>query len=91
MQSQIGDPAEPGDAGNARLWISLTKAGRVLARAVVVGSVLLAGGWMLESTRYLGGTVIFFGAALATAWAMYALYLTLLGAAWQAIRPRSSR
>ena len=59
-----------------------------LAWAVVVGSVLLAGGWMLESTHYLGGAVIFLGVPLATVWAVYALYriLTLLGAAWQAVR-----
>ena len=88
VQSQVGDPTEPGDAENARLWISLTKAGRVLAWAVVVGSVLLAGGWMLESTHYLGGAVIFLGVPLATVWAVYALYriLALLGAAWQAVR-----
>jgi hypothetical protein len=75
------------------VWISPTKAGRVLARAVVVGSVLLAGGWRLESTRYLGGAVILLGAAPATVWALYALYriLTLLGVAWHAVRPRSSR
>jgi hypothetical protein len=88
VQSQVGDPTEPGDAENARLWISLTKAGRVLAWAVVVGSVLLAGGWMLESTRYLGGAVIFLGVPLAAVWAAYALYriLALLGAVWQAVR-----
>ena len=88
VQSQVGDRTEPGDAENANLWTSLTKAGRVLAWAVVVGSVLLAGGWMLESTHYLGGAVIFLGVFLATVWAMYALYriLALLGAAWQAVR-----
>ena len=88
VQSQVGNPAEPGDAGNAGLWISLTKTGRVLAWAVVVGSVLLAGGWMLESTRYLGGVVIFLSVPLATGWAAYALYrvFALLGAAWQAVR-----
>ncbi len=87
-QSQAGYPAEPGDARNARLWISLTKAGRVLAWAVVVGSVLLAGGWTLESTDYLGGGVVLLGAALAAMWVLYALYrvCTLLGAAWQAVR-----
>ena len=88
VQSLIGDPTQPGDAENARLWISLTKAGRVLAWAVVVGSVPLAGGWMLESTQYLGGAVIFLGVPLATVWAVYAVYriLALLGAAWQAVR-----
>jgi hypothetical protein len=88
VQSQVGDPAEPGDAENARLWISLTKAGRALAWAVVVGSILLAGGWMLESTHYLGGAVIFLSVLLASVWAVYALYrlLALLGAAWQAVR-----
>jgi hypothetical protein len=88
VQSQLSDPMEPGDAGNARLWMTLTKAGRILAWAVVVGSVLLAGGWMGESTHYLGGAVIFVSVPLATVWAAYALYriLTLLGAAWQAIR-----
>lgn len=88
VQSQVGNPAEPGDAGNSELWIALTKTGRVLAWAVVVGSVLLAGGWMLESTRYLGGVVIFLSVPLATGWAAYALYrvFTLLGAAWQAVR-----
>jgi hypothetical protein len=88
VQSQVGDPTEPGDAENARLWISLTKAGRILAWAVVVGSVLLAGGWMLETTRYLGGAVILISVPLATVWAAYALYriLALFGAAWQAVR-----
>ena len=88
VQSQVGDPTEPGDAGGARLWISLTKAGRVLAWGVVVGSVLLAGGWMLESTHYLGGAVIFLGVPLATVWAVYALYrvLALVGPAWHAVR-----
>jgi hypothetical protein len=88
VQSQVGNPTEPGDAGNAGLWISLTKTGRVLAWAVVVGSVLLAGGWMLESTRYLGGAVIFLSVPLATGWAAYTLYrvFALLGAAWQAVR-----
>jgi len=49
---------------------------------------LLAGGWMLESTHYLGGAVIFLGVPLATVWAVYALYrvLALLGATWQAVR-----
>ncbi|PZG23807.1 hypothetical protein C1I95_02705 [Micromonospora craterilacus] len=88
VQSQVGDPTEPDGAENARLWISLTKAGRILAWAVVVGSVLLAGGWMLESTHYLGGAVILICVPLATVWALYALYriLSLLGAAWQAVR-----
>jgi hypothetical protein len=88
VQSQVGDPTEPGDAENARLWMSLTKAGRILAWAVVVGSVLLAGGWMLETTRYLGAAAIFISVPLATVWAAYALYriLALLGAAWQAVR-----
>ncbi|GIE46914.1 hypothetical protein Ani05nite_04480 [Amorphoplanes nipponensis] len=90
VQAQVGNPAEPGDAANANLWISLTKTGRVLAWAVVVGSVLLAGGWMLESTRYLGGAVIFLSVPLATGWAAYALYrvFALLDAAWQAVRKR---
>ncbi|MEG3636963.1 hypothetical protein [Micromonospora palythoicola] len=88
LQSQVGDPTEPDGTANARLWMSLTKAGRILAWAVVVGSVLLAGGWMLESTHYLGGAVILIGVSLATLWALYALYriLALLGAAWQAVR-----
>ncbi|WP_203862197.1 hypothetical protein [Plantactinospora mayteni] len=88
LRSQVGDPTEPGGAENTRLWISLTKAGRILAWAVVVGSVLLAGGWMLESTHYLGGAVTFICVPLATVWALYALYriLALLGAAWQAVR-----
>ncbi|MET8151280.1 hypothetical protein ACIBSW_31685 [Actinoplanes sp. NPDC049668] len=88
VQSQVGDPVEPGDAGNAGLWISLTKTGRVLAWAVVVGSVLLAGGWMLENTRYLGDAVILLSVPLATGWAAYALYriFALLDAAWQAVR-----
>jgi hypothetical protein len=88
VQSQVGNAAQPGDAGNAGVWISLTKTGRVLAWAVVVGSVLLAGGWMLESTRYLGGAVIFLSVPLATGWAVYALYrvFALLGVAWQAVR-----
>ena len=88
VQSDVGNPTEPGDAGNAGLWISLTKTGRVLAWAVVVGSVLLAGGWMLESTRYLGGAVILLSVPLATGWAAYALYriFALLGVVWQAVR-----
>lgn len=88
LQSQAGDPTQPGGAENARLWMSLTKTGRILAWAVVLGSVLLAGGWMLESTHYLGGAVLLVGVALATIWALYALYriLTLLDAAWQAAR-----
>ncbi|WP_433797348.1 hypothetical protein [Actinoplanes sp. CA-252034] len=88
VQSQVSDPTEPGDAENARLWISLTKAGRILAWAVVVGSVWLAGGWMLETTRYLGGAVILISVPLATLWAAYALYrmLALFGAGWQAVR-----
>ncbi|MBB4763092.1 hypothetical protein ACFQFC_02730 [Amorphoplanes digitatis] len=88
VQSQAGDATEPGGAGSAHLWMSLTKTGRVLAWAVVVGSVFLAGGWMLESTRYLGGAVILLSVLLATAWAAYALYriLALLGAVWQAVR-----
>jgi hypothetical protein len=87
-QSQAGDPTEPGDAENAHLWISLTKAGRVLAWAVVVGTVWLAGGWMLESTHHLGGAVILLSLPLAAGWAAYALYriLALLGAAWHAVR-----
>lgn len=88
LRSQAGDPTEPGGAENTRLWTSLTKAGRILAWAVVVGSVLLAGGRMLESTPYLGGAIILICVPLATVWALYALYriLTLLGAAWQAVR-----
>jgi hypothetical protein len=88
VESQVGDPVEPGDAEIAHLWISFAKAGRVLAWAVVVGSVWLAGGWMLESTRYLGGAVIFLSVPLATAWAAYALYrvFALLGTAWRAVR-----
>ncbi|GAA1645284.1 hypothetical protein [Actinoplanes couchii] len=88
VQSQVGDPSEPGGAENAHLWISMTKAGRILAWAVVVGSVLLAGGWMLETTRYLGGAVILISVALATVWAAYALYriVSLFSAAWQAAR-----
>ncbi|MBO3738651.1 hypothetical protein J5X75_14080 [Actinoplanes sp. NEAU-H7] len=88
VRPQVGDPMEPGDAGNARLWMALTKAGRILAWAVVVGSVMLTGGWMLESTRYLGGAVLFMSVPLATLWAAYALYrtLALLGAAWQVVR-----
>ncbi|GIJ79070.1 hypothetical protein SAMN05443287_101525 [Micromonospora phaseoli] len=68
--------------------MSLTKAGRILPWAVVVGSVLLAGGWMLESTHYLGDAVILIGVPVATVWAIYALYriLALLCAAWQAVR-----
>jgi hypothetical protein len=90
VQSQVGDATEPGGAENPRLWISLTKAGRILAWAVVVGSVLLAGGWMLETTRYLGTAVIFMSVPLATVWAAYALYriLALFGAAWQAVRKK---
>ncbi|WP_255658503.1 hypothetical protein [Actinoplanes sp. L3-i22] len=86
-QSRVGDPAEPGGAGGA-LWMSLTKAGRVLAWAVVVSTVLVAGGWILESARYLGGAVIILGLALAVVWAGYALFRIsgLVGAAWQAIR-----
>jgi hypothetical protein len=92
VQSQVGDRAEPGDAVNAALWIALTKTGRVLAWAVVVASVLLAGGWMLESTRYLGGAVILLAVPLATGWAVYALYrvFSLLGAAWQALHSRAT-
>lgn len=88
VRSQVGDPTKPGDAENARLWMSLTKAGRVLAWAVVVGSVELAGSWMLESTHYLGGAVILLGVPLIIMWAAYALYriFALLGAAWQAVR-----
>jgi hypothetical protein len=88
VQSQVGDPMKPGDAGNARLWLSVTKAGRVLAWAVVVGSVLLAGGWILESAHFLGGAVIFLGVALAAVWVGYALFriVELLGAAWQAVQ-----
>jgi hypothetical protein len=88
VRSQVGDPAEPQEADTGRLWTSLTKAGRILAGAVVVGSVFLAGGWMLTSTHYLGGAVILLGVALATMWAAYALYriLVLLGSAWQAVR-----
>ncbi|WP_331461057.1 hypothetical protein [Micromonospora tarapacensis] len=87
LQSQVGDSTAPDGADNARLWMSLTKAGRILAWAVVVVSVLLTGGWMLESTHYLGGAVILIGVSLATVWALYALYriLALLGAAWQAV------
>ncbi|MFY1655416.1 hypothetical protein ACN27J_31605 [Solwaraspora sp. WMMB762] len=87
-QSQVDDLTKPGGAGIARMWVSLTKAGRVLAWAVVVGSVLLAGGWMVESTRYLGGAVVLTGVLLAVLWALYALYriLALLGAAWHAVR-----
>ncbi|WP_433304944.1 hypothetical protein ACQP2F_16735 [Actinoplanes sp. CA-030573] len=88
LQSPAGDPFEPGDPANARLWLSLTKAGRVAAWAVVVASVLLAGGWMLESAPHLGGAVILLGVFLAAVWAVYALYrmLALLGAAWHAVR-----
>ncbi|MGW4942063.1 hypothetical protein ACWEOZ_10795 [Actinoplanes sp. NPDC004185] len=90
VQSQAGQRVEPGDAAITDLWISLTKTGRVLAWAVVVGSVLLTGGWMLESTRYLGGAVIFLSVPLATGWAAYALYrvFALLGAAWRAVRQK---
>ncbi|WP_416903521.1 hypothetical protein [Micromonospora echinospora] len=87
LQSQVGDSTEPEGAENARLWISLTKAGRILPWAVVVGSVLLTGGWMLESTHYLGDAVLLIcGVPLAAMWALYTLYriLELLGAAWQA-------
>ncbi|PMR62679.1 hypothetical protein C1A38_02755 [Verrucosispora sp. ts21] len=87
-QSQVSDPTQPDGADNSRLWMSLTKAGRILAWAVVVGSVLLTGGWMLESTHDLGGAVILIGVPLATWWALYALYrvLALLGEAWQTAR-----
>lgn len=88
VRSQVGDPMEAEAARGADLWIALTKAGRVLAWAVVVGSVLLAGGWILESTRYLGGAVIFLGVALAAVWAVYTLIRisALVGAAWRAVR-----
>ncbi|BCL12588.1 hypothetical protein ACFFR1_20710 [Micromonospora sagamiensis] len=89
LQSQVGDSTEPDGADNARLWVSLTKAGRILAWAVVVGSVLLTGGWMLESTHYLGDAVLLIcGVPLAAMWALYTLYriLELLGAAWDAVR-----
>ncbi|WP_326550994.1 hypothetical protein [Micromonospora sp. NBC_01813] len=87
-QSQIGDPTEPDRVENARLWIALTRAGRILAWAVVLGSVLLTGGWMTESTHYLGSSVLLICVPLATLWALYALYriLALLGATWQAVR-----
>lgn len=88
VQSQAGDPTGPADAARARLWISLTKAGRILAWAVVVGSVVLAGGGMVESTRYLGDAVLFIAVPMTIVWAGYALYriLALLRAAWQVVR-----
>ncbi|OZV81829.1 hypothetical protein CA850_10385 [Micromonospora echinospora] len=88
LQSQVGDSTEPDGAENARLWMSLTKAGRILAWAVVLGSVLLTGGWLLESTHHLGDAVLLIGVPLVAVWALYALYriLELLGAAWDAVR-----
>ncbi|WP_285788106.1 hypothetical protein [Micromonospora sp. NBRC 101691] len=92
LQSQVGDQTAPDGADNARLWMSLTKAGRVLAWAVVLGSVLLTGGWLLESTHYLGDAVLLICAPLVPLWALYALYrmLELLGAAWDAVRKKDA-
>lgn len=89
LQSQVRGPTKPDGAEIARLWMSLTKAGRILAWAVVVGSVLVAGGWLLESSEYLGGAVLLIlGVPLTLIWALYALYRisALLSAAWQAVR-----
>ncbi|BCY11729.1 hypothetical protein L3i22_068170 [Actinoplanes sp. L3-i22] len=88
VQSQLGDPPEAGDPANARLWTVVTRAGRTVAWAVVVGSVLLAGDWIWQSHPHLGNLVIFLGVLLIIVWAPYTLYrvFTLLGAVWKAMR-----
>lgn len=91
LQSQVGDPMESGGVGTAHLWVSFTKFGRVLAWALVAASVAVTGGWLVESTHYLGGALLLLvGVPLATVWALYALYRTgaLLHAAWQALRKK---
>ncbi|WP_436535351.1 hypothetical protein [Actinoplanes sp. HUAS TT8] len=88
VQSQVADPVEPGGGGDARLWIALTRTGRAVAWAVVVGSILLTGAWLLDSTRFLGTPVLVLGLILTVLWAFYALYriFALLGALWRVVR-----
>ncbi|MEU4424499.1 hypothetical protein AB0F81_28090 [Actinoplanes sp. NPDC024001] len=87
VQAPLAAP-EIGDASAGDLWLALTAAGRVVAWLVVVATVALAGGAIVETTSFVGPVLIFGAAGLFGVWVCYALYriLGLLVAAVRAVR-----
>lgn len=72
---ELVDAREIGKA--AGLWLSLTALGRAIVWLGIVITIAFAGGWMLETTSFLGPALLYGAVALFSAWLLYALYRIL--------------